>query len=77
MIDEKMLNKIYLDNQEIVEEKINKEYFKRIKEIPIENPERENIKLGIISELYYKEGFKDGMKFYLKNNCWKSLQNKD
>ena len=29
--------------------------------------ERENIKQGIIAELYYKEGFKDGIDFIIKH----------
>ena len=28
---------------------------------------RENIKQGIIAELYYKEGFKDGIDFIIKH----------
>ena len=31
------------------------------------NPEKDNIKLGIISELYYKQGFKDGINFIINN----------
>ena len=31
------------------------------------NEERENIKQGIIAELYYKEGFKDGIDFIIKH----------
>ena len=67
MFDE-ILNEIYIKRQEIVEKNIHEEYHKRIKNIKEENvKERENIKLGIISELYYKQGFKDGVRFMLKN----------
>ncbi len=62
MLSEEFLNQIYKNRQEQVEEKVNKEYHKRIKEIKNEE-EKENIKLSIISELYYKEGFKDGINF--------------
>lgn len=64
MLSEEFLNQIYKNRQEKVEEKIQKEYHKRIKEIKENNKEeRENIKQGIISELYYKEGFRDGINF--------------
>lgn len=64
MLSEEFLNQIYKNRQEKVEEKIQKEYHKRIKEIKESNKEeRENIKQGIISELYYKEGFRDGINF--------------
>ena len=66
MINDEILNDIYIKRQEIVEEKINKEYHKRLKGIENKYEDRENIKMGIISELYYKEGFKDGINF-LKN----------
>ena len=67
MVDEELLNQIFLKKQEKVEEKINKEYHRRIKEINVEDmEEKNNIKLGIISELYYKEGFKDGVELMLK-----------
>ena len=62
MLSEEFLNQIYKNRQEQVEEKVNKEYHKRIKEIKNEE-EKENTKLSIISELYYKEGFKDGINF--------------
>lgn len=67
MFDE-ILNEIYIKRQEIVERNIQEEYHKRIKNIKEENvEERENIKLGIISELYYKEGFKDGINFIINS----------
>ena len=67
MFDE-ILNEIYIKRQEIVEKNIQEEYHKRIKNIKEENvEERENIKLGIISELYYKEGFKDGINFIINS----------
>lgn len=62
MLSEEFLNQIYKNRQQEVEEKISKEYHKRIKQIKNEE-EKENIKLSIISELYYKEGFKDGINF--------------
>ena len=67
MFDE-ILNEIYIKRQEIVEKNIHEEYHNRIKNIKGENvKERENIKLGIISELYYKEGFKDGINFIINS----------
>ena len=67
MFDE-ILSEIYIKRQEIVEKNIHEEYHKRIKNIKEENvKERENIKLGIISELYYKEGFKDGINFIINS----------
>ena len=67
MFDE-ILNEIYIKRQEIVEKNIQEEYHKRIKNIKEENvEERENIKLGIISELYYKEGVKDGINFIINS----------
>ena len=62
MLSEEFLNQIYKNRQQEVEEKIIKEYHKRIKQIKNEE-EKENINLSIISELYYKEGFKDGINF--------------
>lgn len=67
MISEEFLNQIYKTRQNKVEENIQDEYYKRVKEIKAEKKEeRDNIKMGIISELYYKEGFKDGIDFVLK-----------
>ena len=67
MFDE-ILNEIYIKRQEIVEKNIHEEYHKRIKNMKEENvEERENIKLGIISELYYKEGVKDGINFIINS----------
>lgn len=64
MLSEEFLNQIYKNRHEEVDEKIQQEYYKRIKEIKEKNiEEKENIKLGIISELYYKQGFKDGINF--------------
>lgn len=66
MIDDEILNKIFNNRLEIIEENIQKEYHKRVKRIQNED-EKDNIKLNIISELYYKQGFKDGVEFILKN----------
>lgn len=62
MLSEEFLNQIYKTRQEQIDEKISKEYHKRIKEIKNEE-EKDNIKLSIISELYYKQGFKDGFEY--------------
>ncbi len=68
MFNEELLNQIYLNRQAKVEENIHEEYHKRIKEIKAENEEeKNNIKMGIISELYYKQGFKDGANFVANN----------
>lgn len=67
MFDEEKLDKIFRNNQETVEEKIAKQYHLELKKINDVNfEERENIKQGIIAELYYKEGFKDGVDYALK-----------
>ncbi len=65
MLSDEMLNKIFNENFEKIEENIQGEYHQKIKEIKeIKNEEeKENIKLSIISELYYKQGFKDGFEY--------------
>lgn len=66
MLNDEFLNQIFQNNQNKVEENISEEYHNRIKSIQVDDKEeRENIKLGIISELYYKEGFKDGVDFVM------------
>ena len=68
MLNEELLDKIFYEMQEKIENKISKEYHKKIKEIKYDNEEeKDNIKLGIISELYYKQGFKDGINFIINN----------
>ena len=68
MLSDEILNQIYQNNQEKVDIKISDEYHRRIKELKKENlEERENIKQGIIAELYYKEGFKDGIDFIINH----------
>ena len=72
MLSADKLNQIFQNNQEKVEKNISEEYHKRIKQIKEKNvEERENIKQGIIAELYYKEGFKDGIDFLIK--CIKKM----
>lgn len=74
MLSDEVLSQIYQNNQEKVDIKISDEYHRRIKKIKKENlEERENIKQGIIAELYYKEGFKDGVDFIIKHmkKLWK------
>ena len=61
MLSDEFLNQIFRNNQEKIDRKISYEYHKRL------NEERENIKQGIIAELYYKEGFKDGIDFIIKH----------
>ena len=68
MIDDEFLNIIFESRYEKIEENIQEEYYKKIKQIKIEDSEeRNNIKMSIISELYYKQGFKDGVNFIIKN----------
>ena len=68
MLSDEILNQIYQNNQEKVDIKISDEYHSRINDIKKENlEERENIKQGIIAELYYKEGFKDGIDFIINH----------
>ena len=66
MFDDEILNQIFNNRLEKIEENIQKEYHERIKLIK-NKEEKNNIKMNIISELYYKDGFKDGVKFILKN----------
>lgn len=65
MFDDELLNQIFENKLEEIEENIYEEYHKRVKSIKNEE-EKENIKMNIISELYYKQGFKDGVEFVLK-----------
>lgn len=68
MLSDEFLNQIFRNNQEKIDRKISYEYHKRLKLIKEQkNEERENIKQGIIAELYYKEGFKDGIDFIIKH----------
>ena len=68
MLDDEIIKKIFESRYEKIEENIQEEYHKKIKQIKIEDiEERNNIKINIISELYYKQGFKDGVRFMLKN----------
>lgn len=68
MLDDEIIKKIFESRYEKIEENIQEEYHKKIKQIKIEDiEERNNIKINIISELYYKQGFKDGVNFIIKN----------
>ena len=66
MISDEMLNKIFEKNIEEIEEKIQKKYHYKIKQLKMEKEEKENAKLSIISELYYQQGFKDGINYIIK-----------
>ena len=68
MLDDEIIKKFFESRYEKIEENIQEEYHKKIKQIKIEDiEERNNIKMNIISELYYKQGFKDGVNFIIKN----------
>ena len=68
MFDDEFINQIFENRYEKIENNIQAEYHKKIKKITTENnEEKNNIKMNIISELYYKQGFKDGAYFMLKN----------
>lgn len=68
MLDEDILNEIFVNRHEMIDEKIQEEYHKRVKLITEKDEEeRNNIKMNIISELYYKQGFKDGINFIINN----------
>ena len=68
MLDDEIIKKIFESRYEKIEENIQEEYHKKIKQIKIEDiEERNNIKMNIISELYYKQGFKDGVNFIIKS----------
>ena len=68
MIDDEILNQIYENRQEKIESNIHQEYHKRIKRIKeTDEEERNNMKMGILSELYYKQGFIDGVNFIINN----------
>lgn len=66
MINNEIINQIYEKNIEKIEENIQKDYHRRIKKVKEKDEEeRNNIKMSIISELYYKQGFKDGVKYMI------------
>lgn len=68
MLNNILLDEIYKKMQERVEKNTQKEYHERIKKIKVQDSEeRNNIKMSIISELYYKQGFRDGIDFIIKN----------
>ncbi len=68
MINDEILDKIFKNRQEKIEENIHEEYHKRIKLIKeTDVEERNNIKMAILSELYYKQGFIDGVNFIMNN----------
>ena len=68
MFDDEIMNQIFEKNYEKIEQNIQEEYHRKIKLITVKNEEeRNNIKMNIISELYYKQGFKDGIKFILNS----------
>ena len=68
MFDDEILNIIFEWRYEKIEESIQEEYHKKIKQIVTENnEEKNNKKMNIISELYYKQGFRDGVNFIIKN----------
>ena len=68
MFDDEILNKIFESRYEKIEENIQEEYHKKIKQINTkDSEERNNMKLNIISKLYYKQGFKDGANLIIKN----------
>lgn len=67
MINKEIINEFFENNFEIIEENIQKEYHKKLKQILEKNEEeRNNIKMSIISELYYKQGFEDGINYIVK-----------
>ena len=67
---EEFIHEIFMSRQEKIEENIQKEYHARVDLIITENEEeRNNIKMNIISELYYKQGLTDGINFII--NCIK------
>ena len=68
MFDDEFINQIFENRYEKIENNIQAEYHKKIKKITTKNnEEKNNIKMNIISELYYKQGLKDGANFMLKN----------
>lgn len=68
MINDEILNQIFKKRQETIENNINQEYHKKVKLIKVtDQEERNNIKMGILSELYYKQGFIDGINFIINN----------
>ena len=68
MFDDELLNQIFESRLEKIEENIQYEYHEKVKQIKEKNDEeRNNIKMSIISKLYYKQGFKDGINFIINN----------
>ena len=67
MLNEEILSFFYEKNLEKIEKNIQREYHRRIKQInKKKEEEKNNIKLSIIGELYYKEGIKDGVNYIIK-----------
>ena len=68
MLNDKIINQLFEKMHEKIDENIQKEYHERIKNIITKDEEeRNNIKMNILSELYYKQGFKDGINFILNS----------
>ena len=68
MLEDEILNQIFESRLEKIEENIQYEYHEKVKQIKEKNDEeRNNIKMSIISKLYYKQGFKDGINFIINN----------
>ena len=68
MFNDEILNQIFENRHEKIDENVQEEYHKRIKLITAKDEEeRNNIKMNIISELYYKQGFKDGVNFIINS----------
>ena len=76
MLSEEFLNQIFKNRHENIEANIQEEYHNRIKKINIKNEnEKNNKKMSIIGELYYKQGFRDGINFIVNyiEKIWKIM----
>ena len=68
MFNDEILNQIFENRQEKIEEIIHEEYHRRLKFITTKDEEeKNNKKMSLISELYYKQGFKDGINFIINS----------
>ena len=66
MFNNEFFDIFFEKRQEKIEENIQQKYHKKIKEISVQDEEeRNNIKMNIISKLYYEQGFKDGGEFII------------
>lgn len=72
MLSDEFINNYFEDRVYSLEDKIYNQYYEQVKKIQVSNEiEKMYIKMSILSKLYYKEGFKDGIDYAI------NIQNKN